>query len=172
MKFLKNILDSSTLRTIYYSLIESRLKYGIIAWGSAVKDHLKKLEIIQKLFLKIILGKPSFFPSNDLFNEAKILDLRQLYFYTVVLYQFHNRNTLIQPVHSHATRQKLKYISPFCDKSIGQRSFIFLAPKLYSELPENIRNLTNCHIFKKHSKSFICDFDRTRTHDLIEMKNN
>ena len=75
-KFIKTFPDIKSLKIIYYGLIESKLRYGIIAWGSTTYNHIKQLLTLQKKILKIMLGKENTYPSNDLFREAQILDLR------------------------------------------------------------------------------------------------
>nr|CAI5857641.1 unnamed protein product [Callosobruchus analis] len=92
-KYLKNILDLSHLKTIYYSLVESRLRYAIIGWGGAAYCHLRPLDVLQKKMLKIIYNKKITYPSDLLFSETGILDVRQLYVHQIILYCFKNRNT-------------------------------------------------------------------------------
>lgn len=36
--------------TLYHALVESLLRYGIVAWSGALKTHLEHLEIIQRRF--------------------------------------------------------------------------------------------------------------------------
>ena len=70
------------LQTVYYALIESQLKYGIIAWGGAYNTHIKNLEIVQKWILKIMHRKEMTFPSDTLFQLAKVATIRQLFAHT------------------------------------------------------------------------------------------
>lgn len=51
-KNMREILDIHYQKILYYALVESRLSYGIIAWGSAAYCHLKKVEILQKKIFK------------------------------------------------------------------------------------------------------------------------
>lgn len=170
-RYLKRVLDAPTLKTIYYALVESRLRYGIIAWGSSLKEHIKKLEVIQKIFIKIIFNKPTTYPSDKLYSEARILDLQQLFFLVVSIYQFNNKATLLEINHNYNTRQKLtKYKTPFCFKSIGQRSCLYLAPRFYNQLPNKIKEIRNLKKFKIEIKKYIFDIDRLTLQKLIEMK--
>lgn len=92
-KNMSAILDTTCLKMIYYALLESRLSYGIIAWGSAAYCHLRKLEILQKKILKIMLHKSSTYSSDELYIITKLLDLRQLFFLNVTIFQY-KKNTL------------------------------------------------------------------------------
>ena len=44
---LRNFVDTETLKLLYYSLIYSRVQYGIILWGTATNTRQK--EIVLKL---------------------------------------------------------------------------------------------------------------------------
>ena len=48
--------DMSSLRTLYVGLIRSVLDYGCVAYGSAAKTHLGKLDVIQAQALRICSG--------------------------------------------------------------------------------------------------------------------
>jgi len=50
LKSQKIILSTSSLTTIYYSMIHPYLPYGIMFWDSACKQHLHKIEVLQKSF--------------------------------------------------------------------------------------------------------------------------
>lgn len=51
-KCLTDILDLNQLKILYHALVESHISYCISIWGSALKTHLRPLEIIQRRFLK------------------------------------------------------------------------------------------------------------------------
>lgn len=53
-KFISNILNIHHLKILYYALVESRLRYGILRWDGVAESHLEKLTSAQKCFLKII----------------------------------------------------------------------------------------------------------------------
>lgn len=170
-RYLKRILDIPTLKTIYYALVESRLRYGIVAWGSSVKEHIKKLEVVQKKFIKIMLNKPHNYPSDNLYGDAKVFDPRQLFFLAIILFQFRNKSSLLELNHNYNTRQKMTtYRTPFSFKSIGQRSCLYLAPRLYNYLPQNIKESRSLNKFKSDVKKFIINKNRTSLHKLVEMK--
>lgn len=170
IKYLKNILDLPALKTVYYALIESRLAYGIIGWGSALGTHLNKLEIIQKRIIKIIFNKTNLYPSEELFKESKLLDLRQLYFLNTVVHQYKNKRSLIEIEHTYNTRYKsTHYKTPRTTKCIGQRDFEFLAPRLYNKLPLDIRALNTVSLFKKKVTLYLQQAKRSEIHCLIDM---
>ena len=53
---LKNILPTTVLKTIYYSLIQSHLLYGLFVWGND-KIQNSRLGTLQKKAIRLISGK-------------------------------------------------------------------------------------------------------------------
>lgn len=169
---LRQILDIKQLRTLYYALAESQLRYGIIAWGGAYNCHIKNLEIVQKWILKIIHKKEINYPTDALYKLANVLDIRQLYCYTIILKQKNNKcKQMID--HSYKTRYKEASIKiPKVNKTITQRSFTYLGPRVYNETPTEIKNINSMQLFKNRLKKWLLNLNRLYTHQLIDIKNS
>lgn len=129
-KILSSFLDIEHLKIIYYSLIEARLHYGIIGWGEVTDVFIRKLQVAQRRILKIIYRKPIRFSTDMLFNELKILDIRQIYFYNLMTLLFHNHNTRFKANFSIKTTRS--------NKTIGQRSSCYLLSRAYNFLPKEL----------------------------------
>lgn len=169
-KQLKQYLNQKNLKTAYHALVESHISYGIIGWGGILNDHLNKLNVIQKRFLKLMLHKETTFPSDLLFMEASLFDARQLYFLTLCTNEFSNKKDKIQ--HQIKTRNQNKSKIPKMQKTIGQRSHLYLKAKAYNKLPNDVRDAKNVHVFKSKCKHFIHRTPRVEIHKIIDMKNN
>lgn len=168
-RLLRNILNDRELRIVYYSLVQSHLQYGIIGWGGAAKSHLTSLEITQKKILKILLQKNVLYPTEQLFIDSQLLDLRQLYFVTVNIAQHKNKSILNSFTHAYQTRQRSTFhIPPRIHKTIGQRSFRFLGPKLYNSLPQDLKTQhMSVYSFKKKLRMYVLNRPRKEIHELI-----
>lgn len=72
--------DSQTLLSLYRVLIQSKLDYGSIIYGSARPSYRKMLEPIQNQSLRICLGAFRTSPADSLCVEANVapLDLRRI----------------------------------------------------------------------------------------------
>ncbi|CAH0555247.1 unnamed protein product, partial [Brassicogethes aeneus] len=90
-KLLKPILSIPQLHTVYDALVESHLRYGILGWGGVYKSILRDLEVAQKRILKIIQGVEITYPTDDLFQESRKMDCRQLYYLNLLLRMFHEK---------------------------------------------------------------------------------
>ena len=81
---LRHVLSLSTLKMVYYALVETVLNYGLVVWGSAGVTILNKLQVAQKYIIKIIQFKNKRFSTELLFKESQLLDIRQLHIKAVV----------------------------------------------------------------------------------------
>lgn len=68
-KYMKNMFETKVLRTLYFTLVESPLRHGIIVWGGAYNNQIKPLEILQKWILNIM------YPSHIIFHLPNLLDI-------------------------------------------------------------------------------------------------
>ena len=59
-----------TLIILYKSLIQSKIDYGLIAYGKTSKTTLGKLEIAQRAIISVILGSKISTPRETLYVES------------------------------------------------------------------------------------------------------
>lgn len=149
---------------LYKALIESHITYGIIGWGGVLNCHLLRLEILQKRILKVIFNKPLTYPSEELFQETRVYDIRQLYFYCISLKIFSEKKNLINHVHQTRSRSIRNLSVALMHTRIGQRCSTYLGPKIYNYIPFEIRSLNSKHIFKKKLKQFLYNYSRILIH--------
>lgn len=169
-KFLKQVLDIKYLRIIYMALVEPHIRYGIIGWGGVMNVYLKKLELTQKRIIKIMYDKEPTYPTDLLFKESSIMDVRQLFFLSLAVLQYSDTKTILK--HEYNTRNRKNLVSAkLMLKTIGQRSHVFLAPKTFNFIPETLKNITNKKYFTKHVKRFIMDIPRNDINNLLDFKN-
>ena len=172
-KYFKQICDKKHLKIMYHALAESHITYGIIGWGGVTNYFLKNLETVQKWILKVIYNKNYDYPSNELYLESCILDPRQLYCEKILTEVHKVKNNMKRKEHTYGIRNKEKLISvPKMCKTIGQRSYQYIGPRVYNSLPEYVTNLTSQIIFKRKVKDWINSQMRHKIHQLIDIKNN
>lgn len=167
-KYLRDFLDIENLKTLYHALVESQLQYGIIGWGGVTDIYLKKLNTVQKYILKIIYRKLSTYPSDELFKQSGVLDVRQLFCLSMLKNIKRGCITLQSINHSHDTRtRKNNIFQPRCEKSIGQRNATYLGPRLYNIIPTSIKYTENKQSFKRKAKIWIMESKRSFFGDFI-----
>lgn len=166
-KILRDILELKELKTLYYSLVESHINYGILGWGSVAKYILKRVEIVQKTIIKIMYKKPTTYPTDQMYKETKIMDSRQLFFVQCNIQQHKNKQNLTQPSHNYNIRHN-NYVVPYMKKTVGQKSYTYLGPKLYNSLPLFLKSITSQNSFKYQIKQYTLTLTRQSVHSNIE----
>lgn len=154
---IRNIAREEIKRTLYYGLVKSNLRYGIIVWGSAYDNAIRPLEIIQKTLIKILYTKDRYYPSDQLFKETKLMTIRQIYcFESLNFIHLHsscfetitaNYNTRVQ------TNKQFKLPKP--NKSHYKRTIFYLGLKMYNELPHELKNNQSLNKYKLQLKRHI-----------------
>ena len=71
-------LPKESLRTLYFSLINSHIVYGILARGNAKHDILNKTHLLQKRALRATHNKKYNSHTDPLFKQSKVSDLHEL----------------------------------------------------------------------------------------------
>ena len=79
-------MSRDMLIMVYKALVQSIVQYGIIGWGGANTTNLLPLLSMQKQILKVMLKKSIYCPSNEIFDIAKVLDVKQIYIKTLLLH--------------------------------------------------------------------------------------
>jgi hypothetical protein len=92
MKQAKVFLPKESLRTLYFSLINSHIVYGILAWGNAKHDIINKTHLLQKRALRAIHNKIYNSHTEPLFKQSMILKLSDLYELEVLLFMYDYTN--------------------------------------------------------------------------------
>ena len=109
----RHYLDRKPLLLIYNSLVESRLRYGLLSWSTATKTQLQRIQVLQNKALRFI-----HFASIDtrmlpIYAHYKVLPLDQLMVLQQANYMYCFSNNLLpsvfksychKPLHSYKTR--------------------------------------------------------------------
>jgi hypothetical protein len=176
----RKVFTRETLVTLYYSLIYPYLSYCIHAWGSAYQCHLYELTVLQKTIIRVICGVPRMrlicgVPhvnhTEPLFNELKILPLRNIYVYTIGLFMFKYLNRMVPvhlfetmftgtaEIHSHYTRQSDSLYIDRCSTTRSQKNIKFIGARIWNTVITKINVSCTISTFKKHLRSLLQTID-------------
>ena len=75
---IKTFVTTSVLRSLYYSLFNSHLAYGLVVWGSENKTDLDKIKNLQKIAIYAISDRFEDTSINHLLSNLKILNIDDL----------------------------------------------------------------------------------------------
>lgn len=153
-RYLAKILPLHHLKMLYFALVDSRIAYGIIGWGGITNVYLEKLNTLQKYFLKILLRKDRTYPSDSLYKEARILDIRQIFFLKAVCFLHKNRRHTDFLSHDYPTRAKYsnKVKTPSANKTVGTKCLAFLGPRFINIISDSyLFNISNSETYYRNN---------------------
>ena len=81
-------LPTSSLCTLYYSLVYPYLIYCISVWGSTYSSNLNRIFLLQKKVIRIMSRSSYLAHTDPLFKQLKILKLHNLYLFQVGKFMF------------------------------------------------------------------------------------
>ena len=167
LRKVSSVLDQSTLRTLYFTMMYPYLTYCHLLWGCTSVTNLTRIHRLQKKAVRIICKQPRLAHTLPLFSETKIIDVNNLYKYLLALFTFKlSHHLLPHSFHSQISidifgfnqnqpTRNLNCRLPLCRTTIRQYTIFYQVPKLCNDLlfrlglPENIPFLT----FKKLMKN-------------------
>ena len=91
---LKHFVPSSTLLTLYRSLISPYLLYGLTVWGQAPQIYLNQIHVIQKRALRLIYFAPCRSSAVSVFVSSVCLPIRLLNFKAMSIFMHDVLNNL------------------------------------------------------------------------------
>ena len=165
MNRVKNILPTSCMKTLYYSLFHSHLTYGLHLWGPSICEKLrKKVFLKQKKIIRIMCNESFNAHTDNLFKSHRILKLEDLIELEIqkLMYK-HAQDLLPIPLMNLFPTNATKYHTrqhwlPLVRKPNHeplQKSFLTKGPKLWQS---NNKDTKQCH----HLKSFANHFKQSR----------
>lgn len=169
-KCLKEFLNYQQIKILYHSLVESHLMYGILGWGGVLDKHLKYLDTLQKRLLKIILNKEPNYPSNRLFKDSSVMDIRSLFYFQCVLHNWHDNAQESRGIQITRGNLNNNLRIPKTNLTCGQRCFTYLSPRAYNALPNSIKQISSRNKAKVKIKQYILEIPRDEIHDVINPK--
>ena len=156
---LKFFLPSRTLLTLYHTMIEPYINYGVLAWGSAIETKLSKILLLQKKALRIISNKNYRDHTDILFFEKKILKINDVYLFQLgqFMYKLDKKELPAvfddifiknDKIHNYNTRQRESYHLPLMRTKLAQNTFVFNGPKYWNSIENEIKQATSLHTFR------------------------
>ena len=164
----RHYLDREALMLIYNSLFDSRLRYGILAWGTTSEQKISKLRSLQNRVVRFITFSSFRTSVAPLYASLKILPLNEMIFMqkSIFMHSIHYNSLPFalqsyceQPEHRYSTRYKTSrnYVIPKSITNRGQRSIKYTGPKAWAEVPLLLKDIAFRKPFSKKLKEYILD---------------
>lgn len=154
---LKNITNKNILYSFYHSQFVSRLRYGIIFWGSS--SHLNRVFKLQKRAIRNIAGLSFQTSCRPYFKKLQLLTLPCIYILEILIYVKSNLNQFITngDFHQYETRHNHLLSIPTHNLSMYEKSPMYVGIKLYNKLNPEIRQINSLKLYKTRIYSMLLD---------------
>ena len=158
----RHYLDRNSLMLIYNSLVESRLRYGILGWSTATNAQLNRLKVLQNKALRFIHFASLDAAMLPIYSHYNVLPLEKLILLHQATYMYSFQNQLLpnvfnaycsKPSHSYNTRfAKSNFVIPKHVSKLKQKSIKVIGPKVWTSIPDEAKILPFKNSFSKRMK--------------------
>ena len=156
---LKRVAPKSVIKMVYYSIVDSHIRYGITSFGSARSSALDRLNAIHTKIIKYM--KDSHESTTQALSNLGILNIPNLYKFELIKLVFNIRNgvapkvfkTFINTInHSHGTRSRNlgNYNVPQPNTERDKTSIKYQCATCWNSLPSELKS---CNIKTKFLES-------------------
>ena len=160
---MKRLLDRKTLLLLINAFVFSKLFYCSTVWGNTSKSNIKKLQLVQNVVGKIVLGLKNFdhisqglkslgwFSIEDKLRLNTAVMVHKCLHHRVPIY-LKDKFVYRSQVHNRQLRSvdNKDLNLPHCRLSIGERSFAFRGAKVWNLLPLILKLTPSLRTFKKN----------------------
>lgn len=160
LRSLRDVVAIEQLKVVYYSLVESKLRYSIVLWGGSYAYNVNTAFVTQKRAIRTMVKIPQWVSCKKYFKELQILTVPCLYILvllTDLMKQLRNFETIEERNKREATRRRdLQYrIQPHLN--VVSHAAVYQSIKLFNKLPIHLKSIYNLNQFKHQLKSFLID---------------
>ena len=166
---IRSYLSKENIKTIYYTLIYSRIKYGISLYGQAGKAKINKIQTLQNQLLKVLSKKNYRFSTDELHKEFDILKVEDVvkqetltfihnYFDDKLPPVFNKYFETFETCHHRNTRSGANKIKPPNHKTTtAALSIRIKGASLWNKLNNELKSISNTKTFRNKYKRSILD---------------
>jgi hypothetical protein len=159
--YLKNVCPVKGIRTIYFSIVHSKLQYGITCWGGSYLSNINSLLVAQKRVIRIMAGLHRNEHTFPHFKELDILPLRYLYIYRVLRIFFIRGGHTCGNINIYSERLRLqnRVVLLKANYEAYRRFYTFCSLKFYNQLPLNVTSCKSLSKFLRNLKVWLFSFE-------------
>ena len=164
---IRSFIDINTAKILASSLVLSHLDYCNIALIGLPKSTINVLQKVQNWCAKVVLKRCKFDSSSKALAELHWLPIRERIIFKTIILVYKCVHGLAPKylcellkfrVNSRTTRSggQFTLFIPFTSKkTLAARSFSVEGPRLWNELPSEIRTATPLSLFRKKLKTYL-----------------
>ena len=156
------VLDTCSLKLLYYSLFFPYVNYCCEVWGNAYKTSLTSIVCLQKRALRIVCKVRKYDHTAGLFKRHKILPFSELVKFKIHCNMYkglHGKlpaalqeRICVLPLEK---RRNRSFKELYCRTSLKSQCFSIYGPKLYNNLPSFVTVSKSDKEFRCNVKTFL-----------------
>lgn len=161
LRSLRDEVSKKHLLSVYYALIESRLRYSIKLWGNSYKYNINKAFVCQKRAIRTIMRIPPWQSCKEHFKTLGILPLPCLYI-LVLLSDLAKKLSRLETQEDKQKRLltrrrdvRIGHVQPTLN--VAQHTARYQSVKLYNSLPQNLKIIDSSDLFKCNLKQYLLE---------------
>lgn len=159
---MKKFLSPTQCETLIHALVFSALDYCNALYYRINSHNMKQLQMIQNRACRIVLGLNKRQSVDSYLQELHWLKVQERIEFKIVLLTFKCLNGLAPSYlsellqYNNLSGSRLPSLKlPSFTSSVGDRAFVSSAPLLWNNLPVQLRQCSDIHMFKRHLKTFL-----------------
>ena len=166
---IRRYLAKENIKTLYYTLIYSRIKYGLAVYGQAGITKLNKIQFLQNQLLKVLSSKKFRYSTDKLHNEFEILKVKDMvnqeiltfvhnYFSNSLPTAFNNYYETLISIHGINTRHGSNINKIPYRTKMGALSIKIHGAELWNKLDNNLKSISHVKCFRFRYKNSIIPY--------------
>ena len=171
---IRNYLSKDNIKSIYYALVYSRIKYGISVYGQACATKLKRIQILQNQLLKVLSCKNYRFSTDKLHDEYDLLNIKDIIKQETTTFVHNFFSNSLPPVfdgyfetlasnHNRNTRNGNNLIKiPNHDTNFAASSIKIQGAKTWNNMNHNLKNIVKVKNFRIKFKLSCFPYERVQ----------
>ncbi len=160
---IKNYIPFNYMKTLYFTLVQSHMEYGLILYGNSNQSNMQKLQTAQNKAIRSISKSYNCNSMTSLYKDLRILKLKEQYEMTVGKYMFRFNNGTLPGVlqgmyqtnrdlHNYNTRNRDNPVNAIHRLDKTNKSVLNMGPKLWHNIPNHIKQAKTIKNFKHYLK--------------------
>lgn len=155
---LQQCVNFKMLKVIYFALVHSTLRYGLLCYGHGTATNLKKIEMLNRKILKMVNKKKINWTDHidhvNIYKNLEILPIEKLFKYIIILQNYYEP-LYKTPLRGRYNFRNIKLRVPLSYNNYGERQDQVAIPKIMNTIPSELRNLEKIGEAKRGIKKWL-----------------
>ena len=167
---IRDYLFPENCKIIYYTMVYSKIRYGICVYGFAKNQNMNKIQVLQNKLLKVLTGKEMRYSTNVLHNDLHVLQVKDVFSQEIASFVNKYLNNKLpgifegyfrrfNEIHQYFTRGSTNsLIIPKYKTDIGKKTVKINGCTTWNDLSNEIKSIANQKSFRKAIKEDILPY--------------